>query len=115
MTIIQAVAVGRKKIITLLNAATVPVVSGKAALENEKSTIQATVTGSGAVTATLLVEFSNDNVGWIPAGASPTISLSGTNLATDGFKVDAAWVYVHCELLSITGTDAAVTLTVGVR
>ncbi len=72
-------------------------------------TFQATVSGAGAVAATVRVEVSNDEVNWTPAG---TISLSGTTIATDGFVSDASWKFVRGNVLSISGTGAAVALNV---
>lgn len=77
-------------------------------------TYQATVTGTGAVSATILIEFSNDEIGWLPDAANPnSITLSGTNLATDGFVVSAPWGAVRANLTAISGTGAAVTVTEG--
>lgn len=75
-----------------------------------EQTYQATIVGSGAVTATVLIQFSNDNVGWI-TGA--TITLSGTGSASDGFSSNAAWKYRRANLTAISGINAAVTVTMG--
>lgn len=112
MAIIQMVPIGRKKIAKLLDAATTTKVSDMAALSEGKSTIQATITGTGAVSASVNIEFSNDGVGWVAAGPSPVISLSGTTTDSDGFAVDADWVYIRATLTAISGTGAAVTVTV---
>ena len=74
-------------------------------------TYQATVTGSGAVTATVLIEFSNDQVAWL-TGA--TITLSGTTTASDGFVAKSSWKYKRANLIDISGTNAAITVTMGV-
>jgi hypothetical protein len=74
-------------------------------------TFQATVVGSGAVAATVLIQFSNDNVGWL-TGA--TITLSGTTSASDGFASNASWKYKRANLTAISGTNAACTVTMGV-
>lgn len=76
-----------------------------------EQTYQATVAGSGAVSATVLIQFSNDQVGWI-TGA--TITLSGTTSASDGFSANASWKYKRANLTAISGTNAAVTVTMGV-
>ncbi len=68
---------------------------------------QAIVAGTGAVTATVNVEVSNNNTDWLVLG---TISLSGTTRATDGFANDAPWRFVRGNLTAISGTGAAVTL-----
>lgn len=67
------------------------------------SSFQATVTGSGSVSATLTIEVSNDGV---TACATPlaTITLSGTNSNSDGFTTQAPWKYVRYNVSSLTGT-----------
>lgn len=67
--------------------------------------IQASVDGTGAVTATVVIDVSNDGVHWILAVA--TITLSGTSTDSDGFLLDAPWTYVRARLTAITGTSAA--------
>lgn len=73
-------------------------------------TFQATVVGTGAVTATVVVWVSNDGVHFITLG---TITLSGTTSATDGFGTNAPWAYLRGEVTAISGTGAAVTLVGG--
>lgn len=71
---------------------------------------QAVVTGTGAVTATVLIQVSN-NVslqGWATLG---TITLSGTTTATDGFVSNGAWAYERANVSAITGTGATVDVT----
>lgn len=78
-----------------------------------QTTFQATVTGTGAVTATVVIEVSLDNTNWVatPLG---TITLSGTTSASDGFTTDAPWKYVRARVTAITGTGAGVTVDMGV-
>ncbi len=75
-------------------------------------TFQATETGTGTVSATVEVQASDDGVGWVTLG---TITLSGTSPATDGFASSAAWQEVRGNVTAISGTSAAVTLTMGVQ
>jgi hypothetical protein len=70
--------------------------------------VQATVTGTGAVTATVSVQVSNDASGWIEI---EEIALSDTTLATDAITVTAAWKYVRCVCSAITGTGARLIVT----
>jgi hypothetical protein len=72
---------------------------------------QATVTGTGAVTATVLIQVSNNvsTLGWITLG---TITLSGTTTATDGFASEASWAYYRANVTAVSGTGAAVYVTV---
>lgn len=76
------------------------------------TTYQATVAGTGAVTATVLIEVSNDDTNYCatPLG---TISLSGTTSATDGFTTSAPWKYHRVNISAISGTGATVTVKVG--
>lgn len=102
-----------KKQIVLLNAATATVTAPFISLPESVSgfTVQASVVGTGAVTATVQVEVSNDDTYWIVIG---TISLSGTTNDTDGIAVSAPWKSVRPNLTAITGTSAAVTVTASV-
>lgn len=76
-----------------------------------EKTFQAVVTGSGSVSATVLIQVSNDvtNLGWITLG---TITLTGTTTATDGFATQAGWAYYRANVTAISGTSAAVAVTV---
>lgn len=68
-------------------------------------TVQATVDGTGAVTAGFTVQVSNDPdlLAWIPLG---TIALTGTTTATDGLACCGRWLFVRVLLTAITGTGA---------
>lgn len=70
-------------------------------------TVQAKLTGTGTLACVLDIEVSNNGVDWIKAG---TITLSDTS-ATDGFANDATWKYVRGNVKSISGTNAAVSMT----
>lgn len=73
-------------------------------------TFQATVSGTGAVSATVLIEVSNDGVGFM---LMATITLSGTTSATDGFVSSAPWSYVRARTTAISGTGATVVVLMG--
>ena len=77
------------------------------------ATFQATVTGSGAVTATVVIDCSNDGVNWCSTVLG-TITLSGTTSASDGFTTQAPWKYVRARVTAITGTSAVVDVLMGV-
>lgn len=96
--------------ILLLNNATAPDSSEWALLGRSDSTIQVTLTGTGAVTASVDIEVSDDQVGVLTAF---TISLAGTTLISDGSFIIPKWLYVRASLTAITGTNAAVTVTAG--
>lgn len=96
----------------ILNAVTaIGAGDGYTGLSRTGRTYQASMTGSGAVSATVLVQVSNDNVNWMTLG---TITLSGTGSATDGFAADNSWLYTRGNVTAISGTSAAVTLCMGV-
>jgi hypothetical protein len=74
--------------------------------------MQCVVAGTGAVTATVDVEVSNDNSTW---ESLVTFELSGTTSASDGaVQNPMMWPFVRGNITAITGTGAAVTLTIGV-
>lgn len=77
------------------------------------STFQATVTGSGAVTATVVIDASNDGTNWCSTVLG-TITLSGTTTVSDGFTTTAPWKYVRARVTALTGTGATVVATMGV-
>jgi hypothetical protein len=70
-------------------------------------TFQATVVGTGAVTAEVKIEASNDDENWLVLG---TITLTGSGSASDGFASAAAWAHHRANLTAVTGTEAAVTV-----
>lgn len=78
-----------------------------------KATIQATVTGTGAVTATVVIDCSNDGVNACST-ALGTISLSGTTSASDGFTTDAPWKFIRARTTAISGTNATLVVLKGV-
>lgn len=77
-----------------------------------KRTFQAFVDGTGAVTATVQVEVSNDNIHWCETEAGE-IELAGTSTSSDGFTIDAPWRFARGNVTAISGTGAAVTLLMG--
>jgi len=96
------------KLSTLLKAATASVVGNIAGPANSGfKTFQASVTGTGAVTATLKIQVSNNPtlMGWLDLA---TITLSGTTTATDGFASEASWLFWRANLTAVTGTGASV-------
>ena len=90
--------------------------------DSPNSTFQAIVTGTGAVTATVTIEVSNDprvltdsaNAAWLSTVLG-TITLSGTNSSSDGFTTsNAPWKYVRANVTAISGTGATVQVYMGV-
>jgi hypothetical protein len=77
------------------------------------STFQATVTGTGTVSATVVIDVSNDGTNWV-ATSLGTITLSGTTSSSDGFATTASWKYVRARVTAISGTGATVQVYMGV-
>lgn len=98
---------------TMLDTATATGAGAGVAKLAPKSTFQATVVGTGAVTATVTIEVSNNNKIWCSTVLG-TITLSGTTTSSDGFTTDAPWGYVRANVTAISGTGAAVTVLMGV-
>lgn len=103
-------------VLTLLNRVTA--IGVGATYQNNKSSpknYQAMVTGTGAVSATVLVWGANLDPASTDAVATllATFTLSGTTNASDGFYSFAGWQFVYGEVTAISGTGAAVTLTQG--
>lgn len=73
---------------------------------------QARVVGTGAVTATVQIQFSNDGTNWM-SHADYTLTLSGTTSDVDAFTEEDAYAYHRASVTAISGTGAAVTVTVG--
>lgn len=86
--------------------------------EGPYATFQGIVRGTGAVTATIVIEGSNEATSgksvdnnWVVLG---TITLAGTTTASDGFTTAAPWRFVRARVTAISGTGAAVQVLMGV-
>lgn len=84
--------------------------SSNIAPELKNRAIVASLAGTGAISATVTIEVSNDNVNW---ATRATLTLSGTTTASDT-DVDAPspFPYVRGNVTAIAGTGAALTLSV---
>lgn len=71
---------------------------------------QATVTGTGAVTATVAIQGSNDNINWSKT-ALATLTLNDTTSDSDGATVISPVKYVRAVVTNVTGTGANVVVT----
>lgn len=76
------------------------------------ATVQVVVTGTGALTASVTIQVSNDGTNWLDLG---TLSLSGTTSATQGLALQAHWVYIRGNIATLTGTGATVNAIMGTR
>ena len=83
-------------------------------LEYQNSTFQAVANGtSGAFSATVKVQVSNDKVNW-EDGIVFTLSGTATTAASDGDVMSASWKHVRGNITAISGTGAFVILIMGV-
>jgi hypothetical protein len=101
------------KVMDLLPATLVTITGDWRYKDSPYTAFQATVTGTGAVTGTVIVEGSLDGVNAV-ATALATIPLSGTTAYADGFVTEAPWKYVRARVTAITGTGASITVLMGV-
>lgn len=104
-----------ENILPAANAA--PTIGPPRAPRSVRRTYQAQVDGTGALTATIEIYVSNtdpvNNVG-TNGLLLGTITLAGTTTATDGFTINAPWKWTWAKLTAISGTGAAVNVTLGV-
>lgn len=98
-------------IITLLDGITAPSESEVFSnIGKPHRTHQGSVSGTGAVSATIIFYVSNDKVNWLTLG---TITLSDTDNATDGFTSEAPWKYTKAAVTNIAGTNAEASAYMG--
>lgn len=98
---------------TALNGVTTTQTSSNVRIFPDYFTVQAWITGSGAVSATVNIYGSNDssqNFGALVA----TISLAGTGSDQVGGHIMQKWRYVWAQITTISGTNAGVWVTFGV-
>ena len=97
---------------TLIDNSTSPINSERVCVPAPLRSFQVKVTGSGDLTATVNIYGSNDLGDWsVPLG---TFNISGPDYVTEGFVSNAPWQYVFAEVTDLTGTDAAVSVYMGV-
>ena len=97
---------------TILSAATGTGAGSSKELPDGVKSIQASIAGTGSLTATVAIEVSNDNVNWLSESDS-TMSLSGTTAASAGLILSVGWKYLRANVTAISGTSAAVSVYVG--
>lgn len=73
---------------------------------------QASIAGTGAVSATVTIEGSCDGVNWVAIGLP--LSLSGSGGDTKAIESVFPWPMVRAVLASLTGTGATVDVYVGI-
>jgi hypothetical protein len=86
---------------------------GSAFKPSPYTSFQGIINGTGAITATIIIDCSNDNVNWnvTPLG---TITLSGTTAVADGFTTTAPWKYVRARITAVSGTISSIYVKMGV-
>lgn len=77
------------------------------------STFQAIINGTGAITATVIIDCSNDGINACTTVLN-TITLSGTTATSDGFATTASWKYVRARVTAVTGTISSIYVKMGV-
>lgn len=99
---------------TLINAATAAKTGDAQNTDGRPAdcTYQASIVGTGAVTATIIIEGSNEGVGGNFLTIA-TFSLTGTTTDSQGFVSQAKWAFTRARMTAISGTGAAVTVTMG--
>lgn len=82
--------------------------------DSPDSTYQAVANGTGAITATITIQYSNDGVNPV-ATVAGTINLTGTTVASDGFAATGVpWKYHRAVVSAPTGTIASIFVYHGV-
>lgn len=79
---------------------------------NFTNVVQASISGTGAVSATVTIYGSiyKQNTGGVSAAV---LTLSGTNTASTGTALTNPWPYYYAVITAITGTSAKVTCDIG--
>lgn len=103
-----------------VTSTTIVAVSSAIYKESPYATFQAIVTGTGAVSATVSIQVTNEdataagvNGNWCTTTLG-TITLTGTTAVSDGFTSIAPWRWVRVNVTAISGTGAAVQVLMGV-
>lgn len=76
-----------------------------------KRTYQVTLQGNGAVSATVNVEYSNDQIAWFSEAGAP-LTLNGSDTVSEFLPaIDRASAWVRASVSAITGDSAQVSVT----
>jgi hypothetical protein len=105
---------GLPAVTTLLDGVLVIGAGTASSMYGGRCTFQGIANGSsGAFSAVITVEVSNDNANWELLG---TMTLAGTATTADstGLSSDAPWAFVRGNVTSISGTGATATLLMAV-
>jgi hypothetical protein len=102
-----------KSVTTIFNAVTTNQQSDTFPFVPKERTIEAWITGTGAVSATIKVYGCNTKRTTNGVLLS-TLTLSGTTSDVVGSILSSNWGYIYIVLSDITGTGAAVTFTLAI-
>ena len=93
----------------LIASSVAPVTSSHIATEL-KPLVYFEVNGNGTVSATVVIEYTNDLTTWV---AGPTLTKSGTDIASSAVTLDnSVYKLARARLTAISGTNAVCTVTV---
>lgn len=98
---------------TILQTTTAVAIGTAVSATGGRTTIQAVATGAGTLTATVLIQVSNDGTNFLTLA---TISLNSVTPAQDGFVMDAPWAYIRSNVTALaqsSGSDKSITITMG--
>lgn len=102
-----------RNLIKLIDGATTTVDGDKVSVDQTSRSFQAILEGTGSVTATVVIDGSNDtqsdpgNIRWVDSVVG-IMTLSGTNFDSVGFGSDIPWLMARARVVAITGTDATI-------
>lgn len=96
---------------TILNGATTVGATGTPMSGQyvNKMSIQGYVVGAGAVSATIIVEGSNNGTDWVPISS---LTMSDNGRAIDGGVLSTLFSTIRARVAAISGTGAAATVEV---
>jgi hypothetical protein len=79
-------------------------------IDTSKRIYEVILAGTGAITATCVVEGSLNGENWEPI---VTFTVTGSDLVTDYYKSFTQWIFTRGNITGITGTSAKLTLLMG--
>lgn len=101
----------------LIEGATTTVDGAQMSTQHVARTFHAIIRGTGSVSATVIIEVSNDSQTtpadalWFELG---NIGLSGTTNDNGGFGSVVPWLLIRARITAISGTNATVDVIMGV-
>ena len=83
-------------------------------LAGHSSVLGSGTTSSGAGASVINIEVSNNGTNWVVAGSLSLVLATtiATTTNTDGFNINAGWKFIRANVISISGTGAAVTVSI---